>query len=499
MTAKASRDAGFEDEAQTNNVPESGNALLKRWQNFQTADMSSFVDDVKDLVSKQRNDVKRAFLGIHSPYVVRPEYVEYVQSQSDFFDGNPGKRAFTDKPIVDPVKYKEVYQYRHAPPRPLGLEKLEDLEVHSDVDFLADDQVSSTYVVSHTLSHSNQPVPRKLFHVEDLEGASGTDCSSIESDVCNQTLASIQLPTSSEKLDSVCKHVLQGVFSGKDIQALPAKATQLVEEGSIRDGFDSQSHFVKSTSSSSPHTVKKLASGLFACDKECLGYKTRNLCSHVIAVAFHENELQEFLFKFKVVKKKRSPNLTALTTFGVNASAGKKRPVASRSRRKSPDPMTSVTNTEPPSRGTIADVLASDSSAQYRAEASSNPLRITIRRGQPVKPMISPTTTTPFELINITGKIRKCAGCWKELKDGLDEHTRNHLDEMLCIRHKEHDFVWIHSLQHWKKTFENKHYHVFLNCIQGRNPTFDAKAVHLGLNHPLSAEEIQHLKDRLHC
>lgn len=49
------------------------------------------IDDVKDLVSKQRNDVKRAFLGIHSPYVVRLEYVEYVQSQSDVFDGNPGK------------------------------------------------------------------------------------------------------------------------------------------------------------------------------------------------------------------------------------------------------------------------------------------------------------------------------------------------------------------------------------------------------------------------
>ena len=162
VTAKASRDAGFEDEAQTNNVPESGNALLKRWQNFQTADMSAFVDYVKDLVSKQRNDVKRAFLGIHSPYVVRPKYVEYVQSQSHFFDGNSGKRAFADKPIVDPVKCKQVYQYRHAPPRPLGLEKLEDLEVHSDADFLADYQVSSSYVVSHTLTHSNQPVPKAV-------------------------------------------------------------------------------------------------------------------------------------------------------------------------------------------------------------------------------------------------------------------------------------------------------------------------------------------------
>ena len=40
MTAKVSRDAGFEDKAQTNNVPESGNALLKRWQDFQPTNIA---------------------------------------------------------------------------------------------------------------------------------------------------------------------------------------------------------------------------------------------------------------------------------------------------------------------------------------------------------------------------------------------------------------------------------------------------------------------------
>lgn len=502
VTAKVSRDAGFEDKAQSNNVPESGNALLKRWQDFRTSDMSTFIDDVKDLVNKQRNDVKRAFLGLESPYVVRPEYIQHVKSHSDFFNGNPGKRAFADKPIVDPVKYKEVYQYRHTPPRPLGLEKLEDLKVVSDVDmdFVTDDQVPSTNFASQTVIRNTTPVPRRLFGVEDCEDGNGNgNYGSVESNACNQSSNSTQLPSSSEKLETICQHALQGVFTGKDLQALSAKATQLIKEGSIRDGFDSQSHFVKSASSSNPHTVKKLASGMFACDKECLGYKTRKLCSHVIAVAFYENYLQEFLSMFKDGRNKRSPNLTALATFGVNAIAGRKRPVASRSRRKSPDTMTSVATLEQPSRGTIADVLASDSGGGYTAEASSDPLRMTIRRNRPAKPVVSPTTTTPFHLINMTGKIRKCAGCWKDLKTGPDEHTRNHLDERLCIRHKEHDFVWIQSLQHWKQTFENKHYHVFLNCIQGRNPTFDAKTVHLGLNHTLSVEEVQHLKDRLHC
>ncbi|KAJ7394617.1 hypothetical protein OS493_000435 [Desmophyllum pertusum] len=109
------------------------------------------------------------------------------------------------------------------------------------MDFLADDQVPSAIVVSHAVSHTTKPVPRRLFDVNDPEDANGTDCDSVESNVCNQSSASSQLPSSPEKLDTICKHVLQGVFTEKDLQALSAKATQLIKEGSIRDGFDSES------------------------------------------------------------------------------------------------------------------------------------------------------------------------------------------------------------------------------------------------------------------
>ena len=33
--------------------------------------MCIFVDDVRKLTDKQRSDVPRAFLGLHSPYIVR--------------------------------------------------------------------------------------------------------------------------------------------------------------------------------------------------------------------------------------------------------------------------------------------------------------------------------------------------------------------------------------------------------------------------------------------
>ena len=90
---------------------------------------------------------------------MRPEYTEYVKSQAGFFfNGNPGKHASQDKSIADPVKYEEVYQYRHAPPRLLGLEKLENLETVSDDVILEDDQFPSSDVVSQAVCTNSKSV-----------------------------------------------------------------------------------------------------------------------------------------------------------------------------------------------------------------------------------------------------------------------------------------------------------------------------------------------------
>jgi len=66
-----------------------------------------------------------------------------------------------------------------------------------------------------------------------------------------------------------------------------------------------------------------------------------------------------------------------------------------------------------------------------------------IRRAKPTKPLVNPTISTPFELLEIKGKIRKCAGCGGELKDGPDPFLKADVDQSMCLRHKEHDYVWI--------------------------------------------------------
>ena len=321
--------------------------------------------------------------------MVRPEYKEHVRSQSDFFDANPGRRAFAGKVLVDPDRYNEVYHYRHVPPRPSGLKEGADPDY--DMDIIPDDQLASTKPVAQS------KLSRRLFQEDDADDFVG-----VEFSAGNHSSAASR---KSQELTTICSQELRGNFTGKDLQALSAKATQLIVERSIREGFDAQSHFVKSTSSPNPHTVKSTSPTKYGCDKDCLGYKTRRICSHVVAVAYYKNNLKQFLHCFKSELSKQPRNLTAITTFGVNGNAGRKRPVASRVRHKSPDACASMTTREQSGEGTIGELFTRDTT-EYQAETSSNPLRITLRRTRPTKPTATPTTSTSFQLITISGKIR---------------------------------------------------------------------------------------------
>ena len=126
--------------------------------------------------------------------------------------------------------------------------------------------------------------------------------------------------------------------------------------------------------------------------------------------------------------------MTALTTFAVNKNAGAKKSV--RKHHKSPDVMTLSKvkqNTITPT--TLGEVVAPP---KYTAEAFSNPLRITVRKSKPGRLTVQPTITTPFELIEISSRIKKCAaGCngniTGNITDGPDSFTRGEIDEHYCI------------------------------------------------------------------
>lgn len=92
---------------------------------------------------------------------------------------------------------------------------------------------------------------------------------------------------------------------------------------------------------------------------------------------------------------------------------------------------------------TLDDALVNTVTTQEYSAVATSDLHLTIRKSKPPKPSVSPTTTTPFELIEIKRRVRKCAGCGGDLKEGPDEYTKDDLDELFYVCHKGHDYVWI--------------------------------------------------------
>ena len=201
---------------------------------------------------------------------------------------------------------------------------------------------------------------------------------------------------------------LLDTFTRKDIKALAVKGNNLQSDDAIRKGFDCDTFFVKSTSTSKPHVVKRVTGSRdgagYSCDKECLGFVSWKICAHTVAVAHYNNNLPQFVSWFKKSRRGQE-NLTSLT-FSVNKAAGKKKPnQQTRQRKKSPDVMKSLASC----MSTLGDVLK-QTNQEYSAISTSD-LHLKIRRTQPTKPSVDPTISTTFELIEIKRKINKCVGC----------------------------------------------------------------------------------------
>ena len=445
MLVKTATDAGFGTNLQSNNIPESLNAKIKRWQNFKAADMAQFVEDMKSLVDKQTDDTNRAYLGLSSPYTVREEF----QTTSQNHPLNVPKGRERDQLI----KAKRV---------------------------IIDQNLFKT--VKGYVPHA---------HVPQILQEANNEYSEEKLDDLNKQIPEVLLSTNGSLPadDNDDYQELRKVFSAVEVRTLTEKAASLVHD-CIMKGFSDDSYFVKSISSSSPHTVRLLKNGGIVCDVSCLGFGTRKICSHTLAVAIHTGSSKNFIRWY--VTEKHDANLTRLTTFQVNKNAGRKAPPRRQSRKRSPDAS---------SGQSLGDFIRNPlHTPSYAVASSPGNLKVVIKRKMPQKPIITPTAHTQFELIDITGCIRKCAGCYGELKKGPNDCPKTRYDEMICVRHKERDYAPIHPKggePSWKEVFENRHYHISFDCISRRNPKFDANDVKVKIKSQLTADLLALLTSRL--
>ena len=92
LLIKWSIDAGYGDKPYYNNVSESLNAVIKRWQGFNMSQMDLFIKDMKELVMKQKSDVECAFLGLLGPYKVKPQFSGRVVPFTNFVKKTPAEK-----------------------------------------------------------------------------------------------------------------------------------------------------------------------------------------------------------------------------------------------------------------------------------------------------------------------------------------------------------------------------------------------------------------------
>ena len=88
-----------------------------------------------------------------------------------------------------------------------------------------------------------------------------------------------------------------------------------------------KTRWVVSDTAPTPHVVTTMKGNKlrYVCDKQCIGWKTHNICAHCIAVAEDNNELEQFLVWFASSKGKEC-NLTNVVYHGTYQHAGSKKP-----------------------------------------------------------------------------------------------------------------------------------------------------------------------------
>ena len=111
---KSSNKLHLVPEIPDNNPPEAMHAVMRRWQEGMKKDILAFIEDMRDLVTSQQIDVKRAFLGNAGPYSLRYEYAHHrLDKESLYGEGSSQK-----------IDFNTVYETVQVQPRPVASESL---------------------------------------------------------------------------------------------------------------------------------------------------------------------------------------------------------------------------------------------------------------------------------------------------------------------------------------------------------------------------------------
>jgi hypothetical protein len=267
------RDLGMEEEKYTQNNSESLNALVKRYVNFQKQDILQFVNDLEECVLEQQNEVSKAAIGL-GRWSLSSRYSHISKKANNWFSS----MSQTEKENT--------------------LSSLCAASVSNDRESCDEPSVSRGGVANQEISPS---VSR--------------------ADVANEGKLSVPL--------TLVGDVFSGVISDGQLRAMWTKASSLLSEKKVIRAPDSnpKTRWIASDTASSPHvvTTSKANPRRYVCDKQCVGWKSHNICAHTIAAAEDNNELEGFLV-WLASSNGKAANLTSAVYHGTYKHAGLKKP-----------------------------------------------------------------------------------------------------------------------------------------------------------------------------
>ena len=244
------------------NPNESINSALKRKVNFTKQQWPAFNDSMKEFVGQQQREVEKAIVG-GGKFVLWDAY-----------------KCFE---VTEAGKWWKMTEEQ----RKLHLRKFHQ-------HFLG-----SSSSVTSSMTTSKKGKERK---------------STTKVTPCHSTPKLNEAPT----LPGLPQETIRGIWSkANSLLATPSSIVQI-------PGGGPKDRFVLSTSGSEPHAVRSRSSAKhgYTCSDRCLHFKSISICSHVVAVGFSNEDLNEFLEKFR--KSQGSPNLFQLSKHGMPPGAGKK-------------------------------------------------------------------------------------------------------------------------------------------------------------------------------
>ena len=228
-------------------------------------------------------------------------------------------------------------------------------------------------------------------------------------------------------------------FSKEEASSMVEKAKVIIHNNAIRRGFQSGTFLVDS-GSQLPHRVSCLKSGKVSCP--CTHYTRNNMCQHSMAVAIHTNCFD------KMVSQYSGRNLTRVATSTTRTNVGSKAPPSRKHKASVDTPPSQIRNVE-------------HDEQQLTSEAV-NDTTIVIRKAP--KPSVPPPTA-PLVLKEITGGIRKCAGCCKPLATSIPGYNAEQ-DQTLCFGRFEAYSFWNKADGSYKVATSTRHYHLNPVCTK---------------------------------